>query len=267
VTGAVCCATSKKIVGGACVACGKCETCDGTAKVTANKCTADALKPFKDAGVCKACPAKHTCEDKCNSVACASGKKIVGGKCVACGLCENCDGSKTTTKKECGAANQYRHTDGTCKACPEGFTCTDKCSKTCAKTKKVVGGKCVDCGLCETCDGTATVVPKLCAVGQYRAADGTCTKCGTGNTCDRCKQTLKAVVCPLTGISTPTCTACPTGYKCDGKAAVALLTSVTTAKPKATAKPKETTPDTMSDAEAWSTAIPLFITAFAAIVV
>jgi len=182
------------------------------------------------------------------------------------------------------AAGQYL--DGTtCKACPAGHKCLDKCTKTltcvapkvekagkcalpCAVDKKYNAktAKCEDCGECEICDGSAIV--KECKVGQFMAAGKKCTACTTGHTCDKCKQTKSAVVCKKIEIGTATCIACPTGYKCDGKGAVALLTSVTTPKTdvKAT-KPKETTPGTMSDAEAWSTAIPLFITAFAAIVV
>jgi len=256
------------MVGANCVACGTCETCDGTASTTPKLCT-DVAKPFRDPadGVCKACPAKHTCTNKCDKVACATGKKIVGGKCVACGLCETCDGSATTKKKECTDAKKpFRDTDGVCKACPSGFTCTDKCTKTCAVTKKVVGGKCVDCGLCEKCDGTGTTTPDLCTkADEYKTADGKCAKCKKDHVCNKCTQTLKPVTCAPDKFVTPKCTACPTGYNCDGK--IAVVDTSTTKAPvvkSTTAAVKKTDP-TMSGAKTWSTAIPLFITAFVAI--
>merc|ERR1712032_596398 len=112
--------------------------------------------------MCKACPAGHTCPDKCSKVACPVGKHIVGGKCVAVGG----DKDKPTTAK------------------PGGTLCPG------IPPKKLVGGKCVPCGFCETCDGTATVKPNLCPIGQYRDfVDLKCKACPAKHTCtDKCSK-------------------------------------------------------------------------------
>merc|ERR1712032_676915 len=198
------------------------------------------------------------------------------------GVCTACEAGYTCNK---------------CTACGSGgFTCADKCTRTCvapkvvidteckipcAVTKKYVneGGtwKCVDCGACETCAGTATVTSNKCAAGQYRETTGakSCKDCAPGHSCDGCKQVLSAVSCPVNGTFTKKCEDCPTGYECDGTSAFGVprhtndTRKPTTKKPAAKdeKKPAVTTPPTMSDAYAWSTALPLLITAFAAIVV
>merc|ERR1712083_526556 len=107
---------------------------------------------------------------------------------------------------------------------------------------------------------------KVCKAGEHLTAEKKCTKCATGHTCNGCKQVLKAVTCPAAHTFTVECAPCPAGYKCDGTSAAS---APTTPKPttKAAKKPAVTTNPTMSDAKAWSTALPLLITAFAAIVV
>merc|ERR1711934_787160 len=128
--------------------------------------------------------------------------------------------------------------DGVCTACGSGgFTCADKCTRTCvapkvvidteckipcAVTKKYVneGGtwKCVDCGACETCAGTATVTSNKCAAGQYRETTGakSCKDCAPGHTCkDQCTKVKCDIKKYITG---NTCTDCPKCKKCDGTA-------------------------------------------------
>merc|ERR1711879_630411 len=123
------------------------------------------------------------------------------------------------------------------------------------------------CGLCETCDGTATTKPNLCTKDdEYKDATGKCVKCDKDHVCNKCTKTLKAKTCGLDKILTATCTDCPKGYKCDGKVAVVDF-SLTTKAPevKLTKAPVKKTDPTMSGAKTWSTAIPLFITVFVAI--